>query len=334
MIKFNPSFPLNLLIKYCGQQIFQPLYHAIQGNYPLPHIHHLYRLRSRNQFENDLDFFLKHYHPVNLHQVLDHIQGKTKLPKNPFFLSFDDGLREVIDIAAPILQRKGISATIFLNSAFVDNKDLFFRYKASLLIEQLQNKTHSESTINQIKHLLKKYQIVGKTLKNQLLNIDYPRKEILEELAVILQFSYRDFLNQKQPYLTSEQVRQLLQKGFTIGAHSIDHPLFNQLDSKTQLFQMKESIQFIQQQFDLPYKVFSFPFTDYKIGATLFKTIEKEQIADLTFGCAGIKKERFPFHLQRFPMEGTDHAARRLLTSTYIYYFLKSIIGKNTIHRQ
>jgi hypothetical protein len=334
MIKISPSFPLNLLIKYCSQRLFLPFYHAIQGDHPLPHIHHLYRLRSKNQFENDLDFFLKHYHPVNLHQVLDHIQRKIKLPKNSFFLSFDDGLREVVDIAAPILQRKGVSATIFLNSAFVDNKELFFRYKASLLIEQLQIKTPSESTKKQIKILLKKYQIVGKTLKAQLLNIDYPRKMILEELAVILQFRFHEFLKQKQPYLTSEQVKELLKKGFTIGANCIYHPLFNQLNLNAQLFQMKESVQFVQQQFDVPYKVFSFPFTDYKIGATLFNTIEKEQLAALTFGCAGLKKERFPFHFQRFPMEGTNHTARHLLTSSYFYYFLKSIIGKNTIHRQ
>jgi len=334
MIKINPSFPLNLLIKYCGQQIFQPFYHAIQGNYKLSHIHHLYQLRSKDQFENDLDFFLKHYHPIDLHQVLNHIKGKTKLPENPFFLSFDDGLREVIDIAAPILQRKGIPATIFLNSAFVDNKDLFFRYKASLLIEQLQKKSPSESTKKQIKFLLKKYRIAGKTLKTQLLNIDYPRKNILDELAVVLQFNYDDFLIQKQPYLTSGQVKQLLIKGFTVGAHSIDHPLFNQLDLETQVSQMKESIKFVQQLFNVPYKIFSFPFTDYQINAALFNTIKKEQIADLTFGCAGLKKEKFSFHLQRFSMEGTNHTPRHLLTSTYIYYFLKSIIGKNTIHRQ
>ena len=334
MIKTKPSFPVNLLIKFCGQQLFLPFYHAIKGNYELPHIHHLYRLRSKDQFENDLDFFLKHYHPVSLQQIFDHIQGKTKLPENSFFLSFDDGLREVIDIAAPVLQRKGIPATIFLNSAFVDNKELFFRYKASLLIEQLQKKPPSESTKKQIEFLLKKYQIAGKTLKNQLLNIDYPRKEILEELAVVLQYSYHDFLNQKQPYLTSGQVKQLLQKDFTVGAHSVDHPLFNQLDLENQLMQMKESIQFVQQQFEVPYKVFSFPFTDYKIDATLFNTIKKEKIAALTFGCAGLKKELFSFHLQRFPMEGTNHTARHLLTSAYIYYILKSIIGKNTIRRQ
>ncbi len=330
---FTQLFPLNPLIKFSGQRIFLPFYHAIQGKNSLPHIHHLYRLRSKSQFENDLDFLLKHYQAISLNQLLDHIQQKSSLPKNSFFLSFDDGLKEVFEIVAPILESKGIPATIFINSAFVDNKDLFFRYKASLLIEQLDKKVYSAVIKNQFHEILKNHQIEGKTLKVQLLNINYLNKNILDKLAEVLEFSFQDFLNQQQPYLTSGQINQLLRKGFTIGAHSIDHPLFNQLDMQNQVMQIQESTQFIQHNFKVPYKVFSFPFTDYKVGSSLFQTIENKKLVQLTFGCAGIKKEQFPTHLQRFAMEGTDRPAFQLLTSAYIYFFLKSIIGKNTIHR-
>jgi peptidoglycan/xylan/chitin deacetylase (PgdA/CDA1 family) len=311
-----------------------PFYHAVCGEQDLPHIKHLYHLRSKAQFEKDLDFLLKHYQPVSLEQLLDHKLHNVKLPEKAFFLSFDDGLREVFDIAAPVLQQKGIPATIFLNSAFVNNKGLFFRYKASFLIEQLQKKRVSKVVKKQFEIIFDKHLISGKNLEARLLKIDYPRKEVLDLLADLLEVSFFDFLAQQQPYLSSEQINQLIQKGFSIGAHSIDHPLFNQLDIKTQQIQIIESMRFVQQNFKVPYKVFSFPFTDYGLGAALFETIEKDQLADLTFGCAGLKNEQTPFHLQRFPMEGTNHPARELLTSTYIYYILKSLIGKNIIRRK
>ena len=325
--------PLDPLIKWSGNHIFMPFYHSIQGKNPLPHIHHLYRLRSKSEFEKDLDFLLKHYQPISLNQLLESVYQKRSLPEKSFFLSFDDGLKEVFEIAAPILEAKGIPATIFVNSAFVDNKGLFFRYKASLLIEQLDKRTYSNATFNQINTILNQKKIPGKILKTRLLNIDYSQKNILDKLAQVLEFSFHDFLNQHQPYLTTQQINQLLQRGFTIGAHSIDHPLFNQLDFPDQVFQIEQSLNFVQQNFKVPYRVFSFPFTDFDIGAELFQTIEDQQLAQLTFGCAGIKKERFSTHLQRFAMEGTAQSARQLLTSAYIYFFLKAFLRKNTIYR-
>jgi hypothetical protein len=39
-------------------------------------------------------------------------------------------------MAMPILRRKGVPATVFVNSDFVDNQDLFFRFKAALIIDK------------------------------------------------------------------------------------------------------------------------------------------------------------------------------------------------------
>ena len=52
-------------------------------------------------------------------------------------LSFDDGLVECHQVIAPLLMTKGVPATFFLNNHFIDNRDLFFRYKASLIIDQV-----------------------------------------------------------------------------------------------------------------------------------------------------------------------------------------------------
>ncbi|WP_262708643.1 polysaccharide deacetylase family protein [Natronoflexus pectinivorans] len=55
-----------------------------------------------------------------------------------FHLTFDDGLSEIYHETIPILEKKGIPATIFLNTGFIDNKKMFYRFKSSLVIESIK----------------------------------------------------------------------------------------------------------------------------------------------------------------------------------------------------
>src|SRR5690606_834826 len=136
------NLPLNSLIKLSRRKIFLPFYHTI-SDLPTPHISNLYPVRNTKIFEKDLDTICSHFDPISIERLFE-IVDKNEQVKNPVFhLTFDDGLKEVQEIIAPILERKGIPATIFINSAFVDNKSLFYRHKVSLLIEEL--KLHKKS---------------------------------------------------------------------------------------------------------------------------------------------------------------------------------------------
>ena len=56
---------------------------------------------------------------------------------------------------------------------------------------------------------------------------------------------------------------------------------------------------------------------------------------DLIFGGAGLKKDTFPQHLQRFPVEsGALTPMSSLMKNEYAYYVLKSFIGRNKIRRK
>ena len=71
--------------------------------------------------------------------VIAWVRGETILPPNSFLLTFDDGFREIYDIIAPILLDKGIPATFFISSGFLDNRELCYQHKASLLVEKVRN---------------------------------------------------------------------------------------------------------------------------------------------------------------------------------------------------
>ena len=180
------------------------------------------------QFSDDIDFILSRYWPIELRDVILCVKNMGKLPANRFLLTFDDGFREIHDIVAPILISKGVSATIFISSAFLDNKDMCFGNKASLLIEKIQKGITAEARV-EIMKLLPGLSNPRSKLDEEILKIDYRHREIVDEIANIVGLDIRAYLKEIRPYLSSSQVGDLINNGFSIGAHSIDHPDYSRL---------------------------------------------------------------------------------------------------------
>ena len=80
-------------------------------------------------------------------------------------------------------------------------------------------------------------------------------------------------------------------------------------------------------------KAFAFPFTDHGVSNEFFRLAKSRKVFDISFGTAGLKEDEFPFHFQRFPMEGTGLGASQLIKGEYFYYILKRLIGKHKIQR-
>ncbi len=327
--KYLKFIPINLLRKLTSQSVVLPFYHTVSDTESL-HIKHLYQTKSIKQFEKELDFLLKNFQPIDFLEYSKSILEGIPL-KNRFLLTFDDGLSEFYTVIAPILKRKGIPAMNFLNSAFVDNKDLFYRYKISVIIEKLQTSSFSDSTKQAIKLWFLEQGTTLNDYHKGLLRVTYQQKNTLDNLAQVISLDFKDYLKKEEPYLTTKQINELTEQGFHFGAHSIDHPPFHTISLEDQLRQTKESIHTISSNFRLTYNTFSFPFTDFNVSKTFFDEIESN--VGLTFGCAGLKNDSVNFNKQRIPFEIDGFNGEEILRGEYLYYIFKSLLKKNTIHR-
>jgi peptidoglycan/xylan/chitin deacetylase (PgdA/CDA1 family) len=308
-----PRFPAEL-------SPFHPFYHTVSGE-PLPHIQHLYAIKSIAAFEAELDFLLQNFEPIIPGQSAYH-----NCRKPPMLLSFDDGLRECHQFIAPILERKGIPAIFFVNSAFVDNKALFYRFKVSLLIDYLQN-------ANIIPAAFHKWGSDKTQIKQALHNITHEKSPQLDDSAKELGVDFEAFLHNQQPYMTLSELHDLSRRGFVIGAHSHSHPHFYPLTAEKRKNEIAKSIRFIREHFPSQPVYFSFPFTDYGLGNDFLKSLSYEFGIQQSFGCAGLKKESIATHSQRFAMEmGTNSVTLRLQVAIMAYR-LKKILGKHLINR-
>jgi peptidoglycan/xylan/chitin deacetylase (PgdA/CDA1 family) len=325
----KPLIPLKALIGLSGEKMIFPIYHAVTDLAP-PHLENLYKIKSVREFEKDLDYLLKNFVPVSMDEVISN-QGKASKPA--FHLSFDDGLREVWDFIEPLLTRKGVPATFFVNTDFIDNKDLFFRYKTSVLI-------HFASSFQKeywkgFHEYCKSNNLQGKTLRDVCLLIAYKERQKLDDIAEIMDFSFESYLSEFRPYLNSEQLESLVKKGYTIGSHSMDHPEYRNLSGKEMLHQTLQSGLWLKEKFHQKYLVFAFPFTDKGIGREFFHALgyDSKPLINMSFGTAGIKREQSKLHKQRIPLEGYNLSASSVIFSEYLYFLLKMPFGKNIIYR-
>jgi peptidoglycan/xylan/chitin deacetylase (PgdA/CDA1 family) len=321
-----------LLINISGQKLIFPYYHAVSDE-ALSHIHNVFPYRRTSCFIRDLDYLLRHFRPAGIEE-LNSWQENNSYPDKPyFFLSFDDGLREVYDIVAPILNKKGVPATFFINNDFVDNRDLFYRYKISLIIDRLDTVRYSPATSELMQS---RFHLPGKEKRHILKfirEIRYDRKEILNEIAGILDLDFNAFLKVKKPYMTSSQINELAKQGFNIGAHSKDHPDFLELNTREQLEQFRQSIEFVKKEFGQEHGLFAFPFGDEGVSKDFFTTIGGSGEARSSFGTRGLKKDPVHFHYQRIAMETPVLPAFMRLKAEYFLYILKTPFGKNIVIR-
>lgn len=302
------SFPLN----YC-----LPVYHCV-SNDNLPHLNHIIKYKNGKQFENDLDYYSKYFQFANWEEFKDYLKGQFKPKKKLALLTFDDGYREFYDVVMPILERKGIYAINFVNPAFIDNKDLMFRCKASLIANNIINSKR----------------IVDADYINaqDVLKINYKNRLQLEDIAENLEIDFKAYLNQQKPYLDFVQLQKLKEKGFGIAAHGWDHPLYHELSLEDQLENTIKSLNYTEENFFLG-DTFAFPFTDFDVKKEFFEILFKAKNLTYTFGCAGIKIDSFANNIQRIPME-TGETAIQTLKKEIAYYQFKKVLNKNTIIRK
>ncbi|MGV0922251.1 polysaccharide deacetylase family protein [Empedobacter tilapiae] len=289
-----------MILNLFKKNIF-PFYHTVSDK-RLIHIDQLYPLKSIDQFQRELDFFQKNYINISLIELISLYQKNGFIPqKNYFHLSFDDGLKESYSTIAPILKGRNLDATFFINPNFIGNLEVFYRYKIALILEKIKDKNLKKELLNYSIHDLKK--------------ID----ELIKEQKIKL--------NEVDIYLNENEINELIHLGFTIGAHSMNHPYYRDISFEKQLIETNESLDFIQKKFNLNYRVFSFPFTDDGVLKKFFENIE----ADFTFGTAGIKDDKISTNIQRLPMDNCISNPAIFIKKNRYKFYIQKILQKHFV---
>jgi peptidoglycan/xylan/chitin deacetylase (PgdA/CDA1 family) len=195
---------------------------------------------------HSFDALLKHvasrFRVMPLAQAVRALREGT-LPSRALSITFDDGYADNLTVAAPILRRHGMSATVFVASGYLDGGWMF----NDVVIEALRSTRKAELDLrarNLGRYLLRSDDDRRNAINTILPSVKYlpPRerdavaRQILREADVTLPAS---------PMLTSDMVRALPDAGLDVGAHTVMHPILSRIgdrDARSEIAQSKEQL--------------------------------------------------------------------------------------------
>jgi len=196
---------------------------------------------STELFEAILNFLARHYNPVTLSDVLASRIGRKALPPRAVLVTFDDGWRDNLDYAYPLLRRFGMPAALFASTEILDEKGLCWWQEVILwalrtgrrTVRELdpdpgENGTHAVAEMAPELALLVRYSKLEPSR----------RTELLEPLASELE--PRQFRAQM---LDSDSLSELAAAGVEIGVHGATHlPLTSLADPADDLARSRAKI--------------------------------------------------------------------------------------------
>lgn len=294
-----------------------PYYHLV-SDFTVPHVSHLYRFRTVAEFRSDIEYFVRRFEPVTLGDIVNSVSGKRTLSRPCFHLTFDDGFTEMHEVVAPILHRAGVPATFFLNTAFLDGGGLAHHNMLSVLLDRLSRSRLGTGCLQRVESLLSVTEGDAATLRDRILSIRYSQTALVRSLAETLDIDLDEYVRERQPCLSSEQVSKLLHMGFSIGSHSHDHPLYSDLPLTQQLEQTRTSIQLLDKRFGLCPKAFAFPHTDRGVESAFFTSVFSTPLLDVSFGTGGLRTHFHPRNIERVSMEKTSAPAADILSRQFV----------------
>jgi peptidoglycan/xylan/chitin deacetylase (PgdA/CDA1 family) len=314
--------PMNMLQNKRPGGMLLPYQHLVSDK-DVPHIKHLYPFKGTHAFEQDLDYLMKHFVPVTLQDVIASLKSGNPLPKKAFLLTFDDGLREVTETIAPLLIKKGVPAAFFLNSAFIDNKSLFYKFKVSLIIESLRTGNYSAAVLEELAKVIPDVK-----------QITYSNRYLADEAGAVLGISFDDYLREKRPFMTQEEIGVLIKEGFAIGGHSVDHPYYTQLTLEEQLTQTLDSVNFLTERFPISYRAFAFPHSDAGVSRKFFETLlNTTNKLDVILGTGNHKSDISNRILHRFNCERPSISINAAVKGILLFNRIQQSLNKNIIAR-
>jgi peptidoglycan/xylan/chitin deacetylase (PgdA/CDA1 family) len=95
----------------------QPVFHWRAGRSLAVLAYH--DIRNQDRFATQLDHLRRAASPVGLAEVVQAAEGRGGLPRRAVLVTFDDGHRDVLDVAMPMLRERGIPAAAFVVAGLI-----------------------------------------------------------------------------------------------------------------------------------------------------------------------------------------------------------------------
>ena len=272
------------------------MYHSVPAPEWAPWIAPRNRM-SAGQFEGQIRYLKKNRNVMALGELVRLLREAAPLPPRTVVVTLDDGYRDNLDIVAPILERHGVPATIYLCTAYVTRSenqwaDVVYgtlRHRSNHVLRLSGDVTLDLHDPNQLGRACA--QITG-----QLLSAGREqREELLADLGRQLEPTGRA----PRLTLTWDEVRQLARDHPTIelGTHTDEHLDLTARSVEDAVGAIRRSQETFEQEVGRPAIHFSFPYS--RSSKSLITQLPSLGIETAMTGIGRLQASSDPLDLRR-----------------------------------
>jgi peptidoglycan/xylan/chitin deacetylase (PgdA/CDA1 family) len=281
------------------------------------------------RFAQQLEVIRSSFEPLPLGELVRTLRHGA-VPRHSVCITFDDGYRDNLYAAKPLLERYEVPATVFVVSGYVDSGRDFWWDE----LEQIcfNSSLPSHIRIKTARQILEWSRTGGgrrswrkwrawrrpRTDRQRLYAFLYWKLRAMsqeERSHVLAKLREMSGTIQSEPLTsTAEEIRQLAEGPFVeIGAHSVGHPVLTALDRAQQRAEIEGSKESLESMIGMPIEAFSYPYSQYDE-----QTIACVRAAGFICAGAGSQTDTVtaltePYALPRLPVQdwtGTELARR------------------------
>jgi peptidoglycan/xylan/chitin deacetylase (PgdA/CDA1 family) len=189
--------------------------------------------------------------------------GRDVLPPRSVLVTFDDGYRNNLTRAAPILQELGVPALFHISTGYIGRKRLLWPDEVN---ERVLHWPRSRLPLPGRQACLDleacgtSRAIAADVVREACKTVsDDERQQYLEGLREEPLPPLPEHLHELYEFLSWDDVRALDLRGFAIGSHTVEHPILTRLDRGAVTRELVQSKQAIERELGKPCRWFAYP---------------------------------------------------------------------------
>lgn len=210
-----------------------------------------------DRFESQMRYLANNFSVMPLLEAVRRLRNGS-LPPRSVSITFDDGYADNLTIALPIMEKYGLTATVFVATAYIDGGCMFNDAIAEVVTRttcrvlnlqelglECYNTDSNEHRRESIKEIRKKARF-------------YPPEEREKLVRLISRIAQVSSLP-SDLMLTKAQVVELSRRGIEIGGHTVSHPVLTSIDDNRAQAEITIGKQELENWIDKPLRCFAYP---------------------------------------------------------------------------
>ena len=210
-----------------------------------------------SDFDQAMRWLAAEFRVLSLDELLRRLHaGLAPDPRGEVALTFDDGLRNHVEQAYPVLQKLGLPATFFVCPGLIESRSWLWNHEARARMRRLG--------ANQLLALTQTLQPDGPGIEGI---VAWMKSLSLEQRLAAegrIREATPDFVptaSERQAYdlLGWDDLKRLDPTLITIGSHTVDHPILSTLDDHQVAFELGRSRGWLEEALGRPIDLFCYP---------------------------------------------------------------------------